>query len=45
MINIKMPEGRWKLILDENGFNTSSVKIIEGDLSVDQGSGVILVKI
>ena len=45
MINIKMPEGRWKLILDENGFDTSGVKIIEGDLSVDQGSGIILVKI
>ena len=45
MINIKMPEGRWKLILNENGFDASGIKIIEGELSVDQGSGIILVKI
>jgi len=45
MINIKMPEGKWKLILDENGLDANGIKIIEGELSVDQGSGIILVKI
>jgi len=40
-----MPEGKWKLILNENSFDINGIDTIEGQINIDQRSGMILVKI
>ena len=44
-INVDMPEGKWKLILNENSFDINGIDTIEGQINIDQRSGMILVKI
>ena len=44
-ISVDMPEGKWKLILSENSFDINGIDTIEGQINIDQRSGMILVKI
>jgi len=43
-LNVNLPEGEWDVLIDENSAGITSLKTVNGQLSINKSSGLVLKK-